>query len=377
MAKKKDETEEKKILTPEEQLGAYLKETKTSHYNFEEDHKYKSPCSSLLLNAALVGGLYSGAHRFIGLAGGGKSSCALDFMFHFLQEPTKKRRGLYVDAEGKLTDEIKERSGIVFVKDFAEWKDGTCFHFQCNIYETVFGLKRKLINDNPSGVEYFFITDSTDSLIKQEDFEKPEDKSITVGGGSLITSVFLKKVGLAMAKRGHIDIFISQIRDQIKINPYEVTTPKQGKASGPRALEHQAGVVIDFLPRFNGDLIRDADAKDSKILGHFCKCRIIKSNDEKAHVEVKYAIKYGQKNGNSVWVSYDLADMLCAWEILKKKEKGTSLIFDEEFRKEMMGAFPNKEIPETFRTSEWVQEWIDEDKEIQKYLVNKFKNLLG
>ncbi len=376
---KNDEKEERKIISPQEQLGSLLKATKEDHYNFEESVEYKVPCSSLLLTCSLSGGIGPGAHRFLGLASGGKSSAALDFMFHFLMEGRKKgarpRRGFYVKAEGRLSDEIKQRSGITFVYSEDEWVDGTCFVFESNIYEAVFKLKRDLISNNPSKTEYFFITDSSDSLIKRDDAKKAEEDSITVGGGSLITSVFLKKVGLAMAKRGHIDIYISQIRDQITIDAYKKVTPKQGNASGARALEHQADVVVEFLPRFGGDLIREGDDKKGKIIGHFAKTRIIKSNNEKNMVEIQYPIRYGQKGGKSVWTSYELVDLLQLWEILfRPSGKGAWFEFEESFRREAQESL-KIEVPEKIQGTEKARQWIEDNQCVQDYLFNRFKDL--
>jgi hypothetical protein len=269
---------------------------------------------------------------------------------------------------------MRERSGIKFTYNSKEWDDHTCFVFESNIYEAVFKLKRELIENNPTKTEYFFITDSADSLIKRDDAKKAEEESITVGGGSLITSVFLKKVGLAMAKRGHVDIYISQVRDQIKINPYEVSVPKQGKASGARALEHQADVVIEFMPRFGGDLIHEGE-KGSKIIGHFAKAKIIKSNNEKNMVEVKYPIRYGQKGGKSVWTSYELVDLLQLWEIAYKPNgKGAWFEIEPNFRVEMSTAL-NIEVPEKIQGVNGLRQFIEDNPSAQKYLFERFKDL--
>jgi hypothetical protein len=374
MAKGKIATDTEKVLAPEDQLESILKSTKEDHYNYEEAHEYKVGCSSLLLTSMLSGGLGPGAHRFVGLASGGKTSASLDFMHHFLKDRSRKRRGIFIKSEGRLSEEIRDRSGINFVYNTTEWVDGACFVFESNIYEAVFKLKRDLITNNPTNTEYFFITDSVDSLIKRDDAKKAEDESITVGGGSLITSVFLKKVGLAMAKRGHVDIYISQIRDQIKINPYEIAIPKQGKASGPRALEHQADVVIEFLPRFGGDLIHEGE-KGSKVVGHMAKAKIVKSNNEKNMVEVKYPIRYGQKGGKSVWTSYELADLLQLWEIAYKPNgKGAWFEIEPNFRTEMASVL-NIEVPEKIQGVNGLRQFIEDSEPVQKYLFDRFKDL--
>lgn len=375
MAKEKvEDGKEKKVLTPNEVLSSILKETKEDHYNFEPDHDYKVPCSSLQLTAALDGGLTPGAHRFIGITSGGKSSCALDFMYHFLKDKTKKRRGIYIKAEGRLSTPVKLRSGITYNSNKDTWADGECFIYESNIYEAVFKLKREMLEIE--GYEFFFITDSVDNLIKREDAKKPEELAITVGGGSLITSVFLKKVGLAMAKRGHIDLYISQVREQIKVNQYEVTVPKQGKSSGARSLEHQANVVLDFLARYGGDLILEGD-KGSKILGHFCKCKILKSDNEKNMVDIKYAIRYGQTAAKSVWLTYELSEILRAWHLIKRQsEKGSIYVLDTVFRAEMIEAL-GKDIPEQIKGVDNIIVWLEENEDIQQYLFNKLIGILS
>lgn len=370
-----DGSNNEKLIVPEKQLESILKVTKEDHYNYEDSHDYRVGCSSLILTSMLSGGLGPGAHRFVGLASGGKTSASLDFMYNFLKETGKKRRGLFIKSEGRLSEEIKERSGIKFVYTPKEWIDNTCFVFESNIYEAVFKLKRELITNNPTNTEYFFITDSVDSLIKREDAKKAEDQSITVGGGSLITSVFLKKVGLAMAKRGHVDIYISQIRDQIKVNPYEIAIPKQGKASGPRALEHQADVVIEFLPRYGGDLIYEGENKSGKILGHFAKAKIIKSNNEKNMVEVKYPIRYGQKGGKSVWTSYELVDLLLLWELVYRPNgKGAWFEVEPNFRNDMITSL-TIDVPEKIQGINGVRQFIEENNKVQEYLFNRLKDL--
>lgn len=371
--KKEDVNQDVSVVNANSVLNSFLKQNKADHYNFEVDHNYKVKCSSLLLTSALGGGLGPGVHRFIGLASGGKTSCSLDFMYHFLNTPSPNgcaRRGVYIKSEGRLSENVRNRSGITFVNNTDEWVDGTCFVFESNIYEAVFDLKRQLIQI--PNLEIFFITDSTDSLIKRDDAQKPDDQAITVCGGSLAFSVFLKKVGLAMSKRGMVDLYISQIRDVIKIDKYEVVVPKQGKASGPRALEHQGDTVLEFLPRYSGELILEGEKK-SKPIGHFCKCRILKTDNEK-YEEVRYPIRYGQVGANSVWTSFEIVDMMIMWELVTKK--GAWFPFSEGQRAELIAKFPDIEIPEQFHGSENIRLFLEKNEEIQKFLFDKFTSVV-
>lgn len=373
MAKIKNiDKEELNVVTPQAQALAYLKENKDNHYNFEEDNYYKVPSSSLNLNLELSGGLPPGAHRFIGITAGGKTSCSLDFMFNFLKM-NKNNRAVYFKSEGRLSPEIQERSGVKFTLDPNNW-DNNCLIVESNIYETIFGFIRTLIVDNPTKTKYFFIIDSVDNMVKFDDLHKPLEEAQSVAGGALISSVFLKKTALALSKRGHILIFISQVRDEIKINVYQKTTPRQGKSSGGHALEHAANVVADFLPRFNDDIIREnPNDKNSKVLGHKCKIKIVKSDNENYN-EVNYPVKYGQKGGNSVWKELEIFDQMICWNFLKREGQGSFILNDSIF-KELKTIDEN--CPDKFRTATKFQEYLVENPKITEYLFNKFKDTLS
>lgn len=371
MARLPKENKEKNILTPQEQALSYLKDNKNDHYNFEKTHDYKVPASSLQLTYELGGGLTPGAHRAVGITRGGKSSQSLDFMFNFFKE--KKRRGLYVKSEGRLSKEMRDRTGIKYVFDPVEWEDGTCLVFECNIFEVIFGFIKELITNNPLEIEYFFIFDSLDSMIRHEDVDKPFDEAARVAGGPLITSVFLKKVGLALAKRGHIGIFISQVRDEIKLNQYVKTLPRQGQSAGGFAIQHQADVVMDFQPRFGGDLIQENPSdKNSKIVGHFVKVQLLKTNNEKDLVTVKYPVKYWRTGGNSVWIEQEIVDLMLMWNLLEKS--GSWLSISQTLIDELKSV--NINMPDKLQGIDNVRKWLEDNPDATKFLYNKFSQLI-
>lgn len=377
MAKiKKEESLEQddKIVSPEQQAMSYLKETKKDHYNFEPDNYYKVPSSSLNLNLELNGGLPVGAHRAIGINSGGKTSCSLDFMYNFLKMD-KTNRGVYFKCEGRLSPEIQARSGIEFTTDPEKWNNN-CLVVEANVYEVVFGFIRSLIIDNPTQTKYFFIIDSVDSMVKRDDLAKPLEDAQQVAGGALITSVFLKKTALALARRGHILIFVSQIREEIKINQYQATTQRQGKSSGGHALEHSACVVINFLARYNDDVIRENPSdKNSKAIGHRCKVKIIKSDNEN-YREFDYPIRYGRVGGTSVWRELECVDMLLAWSHLRRKgDKGAWFYLDEEMLKELQNI--DKDFPEKFQGLDNIRLYLEQRQDITEYLCKKYTTVLS
>jgi len=372
--KNKEEETDEKVLTPQQQAAALFKGNKTDIYNHEADHHSQTPSSSLIMNSIMGGGLPSGASRAIGNSSGGKSSCSLDFMFHFLQQVTK-RKGVYADAEGKLNKNIRERSGVKFVTDPELWEDGTCLIVQTNVFEFLFSFMGDLMRNNPTDTKYFFIVDSIDMLARRDDLLKNMEDSAKVAGGAVLTSVFLKQTSAAMAKRGHYCVFISQVRDAVKIDPRQKTdTNKQGKASGGHALEHAPEWVLDFQPRYQDDIIREDDNdKKSKPLGHYCRINIVKSNNETYGQEIRYPIRYGRTGGTSVWVEKEIADFALMWNFAKKEK--SSYYFSDELKQEF--ADNNIEIPEKFVGINKYMQFFEDRADVTSFLYKKFTKLLG
>ena len=370
--KKDKEDGEEKQVTPQEQAMSYLKQTKDDHYNFEPDNYYKVPSSSLNLNLELGGGLPVGAHRVTGINSGGKTSCSFDFMHNFLKMGDN-HLGVYFKCEGRLSPELQKRTGIKFTTDPSEWNN-SCLVVESNVYEVVFGFIRECIINNPTKARYFFIIDSMDAMGKKEDLAKPLEEAGQVAGGALLTSVFLKKSALALAKRGHVLIFISQVRDEIKINQYQQTNPRQGKSSGGHALEHNANFVIDALPRFNDDLIREnPNDKNSKIIGHYCKMCLVKTDNEKNLVKLSYPIKYGRQGGSSVWKEREVFQQLLMWGFLEKG--GAWLTLEKSFREELLTVDPN--APEKIQGEEKACDYLTNNPKVLDFIYNKLLGILS
>jgi RecA/RadA recombinase len=364
---KTDKTEEKDNLpTVAERAVAMMKAkgNKENVLNFEETLYYKTRSSSLTLTARMGGGLPAGAARSVGITAGGKSSCTLDFMYQFLKSG-KNRFGFYVDAEGRLSPEVRERSGIRFVLDPALWEEGTCLILESNVYETIFGMIGDYVRNNPTKAQFFFVLDSMDMICRQEDIAKPLTESQRVAGGALITSTFLKQTAAALAKRGHTCVFISQVREEIK-GQYEVRIPRQGNASGGHALEHQGSWVFQFLPRNKDDKIFDGD----KVIGHYCKVRLVKTTNESDGVEVRYPIRYGRKGGTSVWVEREIGDLMLAWEWVEKKEKSSWLNFPQKIRDEVKEA-TGIDMPEKVQGMDAVYALLEGSPKLVEYFYDK------
>jgi recombination protein RecA len=356
-------------------LDSFLKQNKEFHYNYEDDTYYKVPNGSLLLDSELDGGFTPGLHRFVGPFECGKTSHALNVMKNALVT-VEDVRGVYIKAEGRLGPEMIKRSGIDFVTDPAEWKDGTCFIFESNVYETVVDLMRKLIMEN-DGKHYVFILDSVDGLISKEDLVKDFGDSTRVAGGAVIAAHLMKKIAVALAKRGHMAIFISQVRANISLDPYSKEPPRQIVATGGNALLHFANVILEFKSRFKKDLIlKDPKAKPNSqtnpIIGHWATVIIKKSPNEKSNVEVSYPIIYGRKGGNSIWIEKELVDMLISWGFINRK--GSWYNLSEEFCEELKAA--GVEFESKLQGEAKIFDWISNNKKACEFVIKKFKELL-
>jgi len=380
--KKDEKKKEEKLLTPEEQAKAFFntKERKTQHYNFEKTHNYKTKSSSLLLTSSMDGGLNPGAHRFMGVAESGKTSCALDFMYNFFLERKKGRRGIYIKAEGRLSENVIMRSGIKFVFHPDDWVDGTTLVVESNIFEFVFDFLNAQVKTNETETEYFIIIDSMDALIKEADIDKPTDKSLQVAGGAVMTATFLKKSSLILSKKGHTCIFISQYRETIRADQNApASAPRQGTASGGHAVEHGADWAFEFLKPRNwqkgGDVIRENDEEKGEAVGHWCRMKVHKSPNETTGREFAYPVRYKKVNAKSVWIERELADLLLGWAWIEMKGAGW-MTMDPIRVKEIKDA-TGIDFPEKLQGMPNLYKALGENEKVCEYLFDFFAKLIS
>jgi RecA/RadA recombinase len=358
-------------------LNNFLKNNKEDHFNFEEQINYRVSSGSLEFDHHLDGGFGPGLHRFVGMNEGGKTSASLEVMKNFLKMPQSK--AVYFKAEGRLSDEMIKRCGVKFVFNYDDWEDGTCFVFESNIYETVVDLMRQLVNSNEEKNKYCFCLDSVDGLIKKADNEKAFEESPQIAGGASIAAAFMKKMSIAIGKRGHMAIFISQVRADIKLDPYSKAPIRQTTATGGNALLHFANWIIEFEPRFNGDQIllnpsnKKMDPRTNPAIGHYAKVVVKKSPNEKTNTRISYPIRYGRIGGNSIWVEKEIVGALEAWEFIKKT--GAWISITEDFREVLAeGGFS---LPEKIQGENKLFSLIEEDSALCQYLASYFKKVFS
>jgi len=375
MPRKKKATAEEVEGSSINQLGDLLNQYSDDHYNFKEDVYYKVSTGSLILDIRTGGGIMPGLHRFCGINEGGKTSEALEVMKNMLTK-VENAKAVYVKSEGRLDPEMEKRTGIKFVKNAEEWKTGTCFVLECNVYETVFKIIKALISDNPENIRYGIIIDSVDSLIPKGDLEKDLDEATKVAGGALLASKIMQRISLDMCKGGHIMILISQVRSDIQLDPYAKKTFKNTSATGGNALMHYANFIFEFEGRYNKDLILEKpneryDPIKNKILGHEAKITVKKAPNEKTNTIITYPVMYGRVGGNSVWREREIRDLMFENGLLTKS--GAWVTVSPEVIEQMTQE--GIEMPEKFQGRDSILDFMEKNEGFVDYWYDKFKEV--
>lgn len=359
MAKKIDD------ISPLDQIEGFLDDNKEYHYNNEQEHDYIVSSGSLILDIEMGGGIRPGICRFSGVSEGGKTSCALSFAKNFI-ESRDDSFVVYIQAERGLSKNLRKRSGL-------EKYENTRFKIiRTNVYETAIQLINDLIKNNPKGTKYMFVIDSMDGLNLKEDMNRVFGESNKVAGSAALSADFLKKMTLPLFSYGHICIMISQVRSKVSINPYAKTDPRITNASGGNALIHFSDWILEFQERFVKDRITTEPNGKGEILGHFCKIVFRKTMNEKSGVEISYPIKSGRVDGKSIWVEYEIVDLMLQYGMATKK--GAWITIDPDTLSEL--AENNISFPDKFQGLENFKTCFEENEEARNYFYGKFKDTL-
>lgn len=364
---KKSNTREKaceideSVISPLKQISSFLNQNKETHFNYQESEDYVVSSGSLVLDIEMNGGIRPGIVRSSGVSEGGKTSNALGFAMNF-QKSVPNSMVVYIKSEGRLSKEMVARAGID--TDAEKW-----FEFKTNIYETAISLIRELVFNNPSNRKYMFIIDSIDALVPKADMDRSFEEANRVAGGALLSSDFLRKMALGLSSKSHICIVVSQVRSKVSINPYEKTDPKLTNASGGNALLHYSDWIMEFQPRFTKEMITKEINKKEVIIGHYCKLIFRKTPNEKTNREVKYPIKYGRKGGESIWIEFEVADLMIEWEMAKKA--GAWIKIDDSVVSELKAN--NLDMPQQIQGIDNLRAFLEDNPDVTKFMYNKLK----
>ena len=376
MGRPPKQTEEKSSSTnASNRLNSILnsKEHQEDHFNFQDAVSWKISTGSLLLDAAVGGGITPSLIRLCGPNNEGKTPQALEIVRNFLTD-VPKSRVVWILAEGRLSKENRERCGLKFVTDATEWTDGSVFILESNVYDLIINVIKDLVLNNEENIRYCFVIDSMDGLILKRDKDTNPTDASKVAGTQVISKKLLQSLSIGMFKHGHLMIAISQITSEIKIDPYAKTAPRGGMFSGGNALLHWADFILEYSTTAMNDFILDNpsgkmnDGK-SKSIGKYSKVIIQKSTSENTRKTiVQYPIKFGKKP-SGIWIEYEILDCLLMWELVTAK--GAWITVDDSLIEELKQN--NIEIPKQHQGRDNFRKWLEENAEACKYLFNKLK----
>ena len=376
--KKEDSEKEDGGKSSQDILGDLLNKNQKDHYNdIEEAEDLKISTGSLILDSQMGGGFSAGGLlRFVGYTEGGKTSESLQTMKNYL-ESVPNSKGFYIKAEGRLSKEMQDRTGIKFVWDKNNWVTGTCFVLETNIYDLVVEIMRQLVMDNQENNKYCFVLDSMDGLILRSDMAKNIEDAGKVAGAPMLTKKFMQRLAISMNKLGHMCIMIGQVSAKVDLNPYGPSEIRQISATGGNAALHFANWILQFEPRYGGDNILENDKEKpdpfkNKILGHWCKVIIKKSPNEKSNMLLKYPIKYGRKDGNSIWREYEVIDVLTMYSLITRKAAWIS--FDENLIAEALES--GITIQTQLQGQAKMLDYLETNKDVTDWLIKKLKSVM-
>lgn len=369
---------EQKVLTATDRLGTILKKNAKDHVNFQERVTWRISTGSLLLDLA-TGGVGPSVVRLAGYNNTGKTPEALEIARNFLGMDNS--RCVWVLAEGRLSEENKTRCGLEFVTKWEDWKDGTVFILESNIYELYIELVRDLVLNNPEGKRYCFVVDSLDGMMRREDAGKPVVDAAKVAGPQLLTKKMFQSLSVGMLKFGHLMVMTSQVTSEIKLNEYVRTVDRGGQFSGGNAANHWSDFTFEYQPLSANSFILDnpegfvSDGK-SKAMGRLVSVVLNKSTLEKSmRTKVTYPVKFGRKP-SGIWVEHEVASMLTGFDMVKKtSEKGSWLSFTPETIKELAGV--GVDAPEKVQGMGNLRVWLEGNPKATTFLVGKFKSILS
>ncbi len=378
MAKQKKEEEIEEVKTDNNsQLNEILKEHKEEHYNFQERVDWKVSTGSLTLDTYMGGGIGPCLVRLCGNNNEGKTPQALEICRNFLGT-VKNSKVFWVIAEGRgLSKENQERCDLKFVYTAEDWKIGTVFVLESNVFELFIKCVKDLVLNNPDNIKYGFVVDSVDGLQLRDDKAKEVTENNRVAGTPMLSKKMMQSLSLGMFKYGHLMILISQVTSEIKLDQYAKTANRGGNFSGGNSLLHAADWILEYQSTYNGDIILDNpngklnDGK-SKPVGKWCKVVLQKSAIEASRKQViQYPIKFGKKP-SGVWVEYEIIDSLLAWEKLKKA--GAWMTFSDNLITELKEK--NLELEKQHQGVEKLRKYLEENKSITDYLFENIKSTL-
>lgn len=366
MAKKtKDITEEQE---PEDQIESLLnhKDAKGKHYGARSGTEImavdKISTGSYLFDEFLDGGFRSSCWaRFYAAPESGKTSMSLCWGKQWQDFYKDQGMVVFFNAEGRITPDIVERSGINTNKSQFRIIDS-------NRADFIWDMIESLIQNNPDKLKYFFIVDSTDACIRDVDNEKAIGDGEKIGGTAVILSNAGKRLSLPFNVSGHFLFMCSQMRDNIQTGSPHAKKTKEG--AGGNAPKYYSSLTAEIKKVWSDTKIfEDPSDKKSKELGRRVQYVFDKTPNEKTGAELFVPVKYGLKGG--VWRAYEAIIAGEDKQIITGKGNGY------EFNADFMDLMSDEKIvfEPSFRGFKAIRNYFDTNPELVEFILGKARLL--
>lgn len=373
---KKTETETNEVST-NDIASSFFKERADSLFNHIEPLNRFVSSGSLILDQ-YVKARSGGVIRIVAKTPeSGKTSQSFVYADNFMKTMPKSKT-VYVMAEGRLSPEMRARTGLNFVYHPKDWNYGDVLVMATNEFETVADfivtMSKKMFE---AGERLCIIIDSLDGLILKADKETKGISSGVVAGVPKLTKLLFRHVALPIAFYDILLVITGQYSADIKIDPYSPSIPRLGDASGGSSIPHQCDYILQYLPRYGGDyILEDENAKPdpikNKILGVWATVEVKKSATDVTGTKVKIPIKRG-RIGCAIWAEKEVVDMALSYDLIKRS--GSWMTFDPLLVKEAKEQ--GIEIKEKVQGISGLYEYMETDKQLFDWMFSRFKKMLG
>jgi RecA/RadA recombinase len=320
--------------------------------------------SSFEFDQRLGGGFRdSGWSRFYSDPECGKTSIALKWGANWQNKYKGDAYVLFFNAEGRITRELIERSGIDTSKERFKIVD-------TNNYEAIFTITEKAVLENSSGRRYFVIVDSSDACERQIDKGKQFGDADKIAGGASIISAAGRRLSLLFNVTGHHLFISSQVRDKMATGPM-AGKGEQKAPSGGNAPKFYSSLTCQIKTPWTDRYIYEnpSDTK-SKIIGRICEIKLIKTPNESTGSTVFYPVKYGLVGG--VWRAYEAFMVSQACGIIS----GTTwLTIEDSFYDDMQKN--GISVEQKFQGEKAGRNLFDENPALVEYVFEKAKIIYG
>jgi RecA/RadA recombinase len=355
-------------------LSNLIDEAKGDVWNRAEKVLTKVSTGSLRLDAEIS--LTQGIHRFCGPAGAGKTSEAAEVARNFLIK-YPKGKVLWIKAEGRLSENIQNRSGVKFVTNEADWNYGTAFILECNVFEVLTNALDTLMNAFYANKERLLVVlDSLDGVRLKSDEKNDLGKERTAGV-PLMLKRYLQRSFFLIENSGTMIIVISQVSASPRSEDY--SAPPLTPGAGGNAALHWSNYILEFGARYWGDNIledtnKKFDAEKNKIVGHYSTVTIKKTDKENENKKIQYPIKHGRADGRSIWIEEEILEFAEAWGLLNVG--GAWYSFPAEIIKDVKDKL-KFDLEPKFQGKGKIIKYLEENTKLTQYLFDRIKTVVS